>query len=104
MAAAEDACFFTYAVKDGSDVMRIGKGSVDEDLDGECTKDAVNDYLVGRYPEHDWGEWDRFTYWWHETEHAALEHETSKLRAYEDKHGDLPPWNEVAGGGGRRRT
>ena len=81
----------------GGEVIRIGKGSVTE-----RSKEAVISYLKARYPDDHTG-WAWFE--WASDEMSAYAAERLLLDTYKREHaGELPPLNQVGGGGGRRSS
>ncbi|MGC2237986.1 MAG: hypothetical protein WA584_17635 [Pyrinomonadaceae bacterium] len=86
--------FFTYRIRNGNRILRIGKG--------HCfykAEEGVNNYLISRYGSEGW---TRFDYLWHSSESAALKQERRLLDDYIFRFGVFPPWNQKRGGGGRQ--
>ena len=86
--------WFTYEMRDGDTVVRIGKG--------HClsrSSHAVIRYLRSRYGAEGW---THAAITWHFSESAALKREKRALDEYVNIYGELPLWNHVRGGGGRQ--
>lgn len=86
--------WFTYEMRNGDTILRIGKG--------HCfskSPDEIVRYLRSRYGAPGW---TNTGYAWHFSESAALKHERRALDEHKFMYGELPPWNQVRGGGGRQ--
>ena len=86
--------WFTYRMYAGNTLLRIGKG--------HCA--TRSDYSVIAYLRRRYGRehWSAARIAWHISESAALKREAVEIDGYLQRHDELPPWNEVRGGGGRQ--
>lgn len=88
------ARFFTYMIRNGNKILRIGKGHC-----SSKTKSGIVSYIVSRYGTQGW---TTSAFYWHSSEAAALKKETELIDEYLFRRGVLPPWNRRRGGGGRQ--
>lgn len=86
--------FFTYKIRNGNRILRIGKGHCFFKSESEIIK-----YITSRYGREGWTASDIT---WHYSEAAALKKETVLLDDYFLRYSSLPPWNKRRGGGGRQ--
>jgi hypothetical protein len=84
--------WFTYELLKGGQIVRKGKGHCEHK-----SADSAESYLKKRYRNLPW---DEFIYSWHASESAAFKGERRMIDAYLWARGELPPWNDVRGGGG----
>jgi hypothetical protein len=85
--------WFTYEMYDGEAIVRIGKGH-----SFSKSENAIIRYLWSRYGTQGWTD---VAITWHFSESAALKGERRAIDEYIGIYGELPPWNQVRGGGGR---
>jgi len=88
--------FFTYILKDNDEILRIGKGH-----SYSKTAHGVTNYIKKR-PAYKQIPANEVEFYWCASESAALNKENAFLNEYLEMFGELPPYNNRRGGGGRQ--